>query len=109
MGGHFGGSQERHAAGAVVGRDRELQAMQALLDAGRRGPAALVLDGEAGIGKTTLTWAIADAAAAAGFGVLTTSGAAAEVSLTWAALADLIGGIDADVLAGLAPLHQQVL
>lgn len=95
--------------GVLVGRDRELQAMQALLDSGRRGPAALVLDGEAGIGKTTLSWAIADDAAAAGFRVLTTSGAAAEVSLAWAALADLIGGIDADVLAGLAPLHQQVL
>ena len=109
MGGDPGHTQGRHTPGSVVGRDHELQAMRALLDAGRRGPAALILDGEAGIGKTTLTWAVVDAATAAGFRVLTTSGAAAEVSLAWAALADLIDGIDADVLAELAPLHQQAV
>ena len=41
--------------GAVVGRAAELTAIDAFLDGGARpGVAALVLDGEAGIGKTTV-------------------------------------------------------
>lgn len=93
----------------MVGRNHELAALRAVLAAAHHGPTTLILDGEAGIGKTTLARATVDAAVTAGFGVLCTSGAAAEVSLAWAALADLLAGIDKAVLIGLAPLHQQAL
>ncbi len=39
----------------IVGREEELSSLQAFVDDARRGPAAaLVLEGVAGIGKTTL-------------------------------------------------------
>src|SRR5215472_10739868 len=38
----------------VVGRDRELAAVAAFLDAVPLGPCGLLLEGEAGIGKTTV-------------------------------------------------------
>lgn len=93
----------------VIGRDPELRTLVALLERARHTPAAVILDGAAGIGKTTLCRAIAHAASDSGFTVLTATGATAEVSLAWAALADLLDGIDADVPAALSSLHQQAL
>lgn len=95
--------------GGIVGRDRELRALQAILDQARLGTTAVILDGQAGIGKTTLCRAVTEAAQAAGFAVLTTAGAAAEVSLAWTGLADLAAGIDAAALDELSPLHRQAL
>ncbi|MFM9034372.1 MAG: AAA family ATPase, partial [Mycobacterium sp.] len=97
------------AVGGLIGREHELKAVQSLLEHARSGPAVLILDGEAGIGKTTLCRASARAGADAGFAVLTTCGAIAEVSLAGSALADLVTGMDESVLAGLSPLHQQTL
>ncbi|MBB3748571.1 DNA-binding CsgD family transcriptional regulator [Mycolicibacterium sp. BK634] len=96
-------------AGVIVGRSDELRAMQAMLDRARHAPTALILDGPAGIGKTTLLRATAQRANASEFLVLTTTGAAAEVGLAWTALADLLGRIDKTVLAGLPALHQRAL
>ncbi|MGI9161661.1 MAG: AAA family ATPase [Mycobacterium sp.] len=97
------------SVGLVVGRDAELGLISRLLDNARDSSAALIIDGEPGIGKTTLCRAAAEKAALAGFAVLTTSGAAAEVSLAWAAFSDLVAPIDSSVRAGLSPLHQQTL
>ncbi|MBU3749343.1 MAG: LuxR family transcriptional regulator, partial [Mycobacterium sp.] len=96
-------------AGSLIGRNQERRVLSALLQRAREGPAAVILDGDAGIGKTTLCRAAAEAAVDAGFTVLLTSGAQAELSLAWAGLADLIGGIAESVLAGLSPLHQRAL
>jgi hypothetical protein len=41
------------SAAGVLGRDREMAAVAAFLDAVPSGPAGLVLEGAAGIGKTT--------------------------------------------------------
>lgn len=96
--------------GVVVGRGREIRLLQTVSEQARSKPAVLMLDGEAGIGKTTLCRAAATAAADEGdFAVLTASGAAAEVSLAWAGLADLLSGFDDDVFPGLLPLHRQAL
>lgn len=95
--------------GGLVGRDRELAVALSLLHWKHNGPATLILDGDAGIGKTTLCRAVSDAAAAAGFTILTTSGAASEVSMAWAGLADLIASIDTSVLDRLSPLHRDAL
>ncbi|MDX2167660.1 MAG: AAA family ATPase, partial [Deltaproteobacteria bacterium] len=63
---------------ALVGREEELARLHALLDAvsARRGLAAVLLSGEAGIGKTSLLGALAGAVAARGGTVL--DGAAYE-------------------------------
>jgi hypothetical protein len=42
------------ATEAIVGREDELHAIEAFVVRGTEGPAALVLEGEPGIGKTTL-------------------------------------------------------
>ena len=93
----------------MVGRERELHIVQTLLDQARSQPAVLVVDGEPGIGKTTLCLAAAEAAEGSGFTVLTASGAAAEVSLAWAALADLLGAFESPLLDEVSPLHRQTL
>lgn len=95
--------------GGLTGRDRELQFARTVLRRTSDGPVALVIDGQAGIGKTTLCRALAEDLAASGHTVLTTTGAAAEVSLAWAGLADLLGGIDETALSGLSALHRQAL
>ncbi|WP_445168018.1 AAA family ATPase [Mycolicibacterium sp. Dal123E01] len=96
-------------AGGIVGRSHELQRVEAVLQQARHAPTALIIEGQAGIGKTTVWRAAVELARAAGFVVLTTTGAAAEAALAWAGLADLLAGIDDSVLAGLPALHQRAL
>ncbi|MBL1073469.1 helix-turn-helix domain-containing protein [Nocardia sp. 2] len=74
------------------GRAAEISALDELLNraaAGRSG--ALVLRGEAGIGKTALLSRTAEAAAAAGFRVLRGTGTEAESTLPYAGLHLLLG------------------
>jgi predicted ATPase len=65
----------------VVGREAELGAIEDLIGALGSGPTALVLEGEAGIGKTTVWDAGRDAARERGLRVLVCRGATAEVKL----------------------------
>lgn len=92
-----------------MGRTRELQMLHGLLERALTGPAALVIDGEAGIGKTTLCRQCVFAAEERGFAVLKTTGASAEISLSFASLSDLLRGIDDAVLSALSPVHQRAL
>ena len=77
-------------AAAVVGREAELDAIDAFLADRSALPAALVMDGPAGAGKSTLWQAAVDRAADAGFTVLACRPAGAEAHLSYAALADLL-------------------
>src|SRR5262245_15131877 len=70
----------------VVGRQDELASLDRFLAAGDGLPAALVLEGEAGIGKTTL-WRSAVAAASTSYRVLSAQPVAAEAELSHASLA----------------------
>ena len=84
----------------VVGRDEELVRIREFLGPGARDrPAALVLEGEAGIGKTALWRAALGLAGEHGFRVLTATPAASERGLPFAGLRDLFG----DAFAELAP------
>jgi predicted ATPase len=65
----------------VVGRDREMAAMAAFLDAVPAGPAGLLLEGEAGIGKTTVWSAGVAWAAGRSYTVLSCRPAEAEAAL----------------------------
>jgi len=64
-------------------------------------PSALVVEGEPGIGKTTLWSAIVEQARERGFRVLSARPAAAESVMAYASLADLLGDVDEAALARL--------
>ena len=93
-------------ADAVVGREPELAALRGFLADGAPLPAALVLEGDAGIGKTTLWRAAIEIAGEAGHRVLRCQAAVAESQLAFAALSDLLAGALDDTLPGL-PLPQR--
>ena len=65
------------------------------------GPAALVVAGEAGIGKTTFLLEAVERARECGFLVLSAHGALPEVSLAYTALADLLDDVDDALFADL--------
>ena len=94
-------------ATGVVSRPAEQRAVDELLAASVLEPAALVLTGEAGIGKTTVWLDGLERAGAAGFRVLSARIAAAESVLAYAGLAALLDSVAPDVLAGL-PAPQQL-
>jgi DNA-binding CsgD family transcriptional regulator len=75
----------------VIGRERELAVIAAFVGRVVRGPAALLLAGEAGIGKTVL-WDVAiDRARAGDAAVLSYRAVQAEASISFACLSDLLG------------------
>src|SRR5258708_15878581 len=78
----------------VFGRDAELGAVDAVLTAARRGLAALVLEGDPGIGKTTVWQQGIARAAAAGYRVLSCRAAPAEARLSFTALGDLLAPVE---------------
>jgi hypothetical protein len=72
-----------------VGRERELAAVDSLLDDPNARSAALVIDGEAGIGKTTVVGAGIAAAPERGYRVLSCRPVQSEVALPFVGLGDL--------------------
>ena len=74
----------------MIGQSTHQRTVAAFLDSLAVGPSALLIEGEAGIGKTTLWSAVADQARERGFHVLSTRPAAAESVLAYTALADLL-------------------
>ena len=95
----------------VVGRDEEVKSLVGFLDrcTGHRGPVALALEGEAGIGKSTLWRAAVDDARERGLRVLVARPAESERSLAHAGLADLLDGVLDDVLPSLTPPRRRAL
>src|SRR6516162_7694365 len=93
----------------VVGRDREMAAVAAFLDALPSGPCGLVLEGAAGIGKTTVWRAGVAWAAGRSYTVLSCRPAESEAGLSFAALGDLLDGVLDRVLPGLAPPQRRAL
>lgn len=75
---------------AVIGHDVELAALREFLGAQGELPAGFVLDGEAGIGKTTLWQHGLAAAGGAGYQIIATQATASESELGFAVLADLL-------------------
>ena len=74
----------------VLERDREIQAIEAALDrAGTRTGTAMVIEGEAGIGKSTLARHAADGATARGFRVLRAQASELERELPYGVVAEL--------------------
>lgn len=93
----------------IVGRDEELGHIERFLDGIAAEPAVLLIEGEAGIGKTTL-WGVAiRAAEARGFRVLQARPAESEGQLSFAALADLVDAVFDDARRSLPPVQQRAL
>jgi hypothetical protein len=85
----------------VVGREEEVAALVDFLDARARLPGVLLLEGEAGIGKTTLWRHGVELAAEPGYRVLSCSGSSSEARLSFVALGDLLGDALQEVLPAL--------
>jgi predicted ATPase len=96
-------------ASEIVGRDAELASLHAFTGEAEGQAAALVLEGEAGIGKSTLWEAGVEHARAKGLRVLTSRPADAERSLGYAGLADLLEALIDDVLPALLTPRRRAL
>jgi hypothetical protein len=85
----------------IVSREDELASLQAFFDVPPGGPTALVLEGDAGIGKSTLWLAGVEHARARGFRILSSRPAEAERNLAHVGLGDLLEDVLDDVLPTL--------
>jgi DNA-binding CsgD family transcriptional regulator len=94
---------------AVVGRDAELAALRDFLAGISDGAAAFFLEGDAGMGKTTLWSAGVAQAEARGLRVLRALPAESETELSFAGLGDLLDPVLADVLDVLVPAQRRAL
>src|SRR6266508_413170 len=95
--------------GEVVGREEELGSIHAFLDGPLEDPAALMLEGEAGIGKSTVWLAAVAGARERGFLVLSSRPAEAERGLAHVGLGDLFEDVLDDVLPALSMPRRRAL
>jgi DNA-binding CsgD family transcriptional regulator len=93
----------------LVGRDEELGSLVRVLDAPDELPAAAVVVGEAGIGKTALWLATGEEAGERGYMVLSCRPSEAEARFSFSGLADLLGRHVADVVPELAAPQRSAL
>ncbi|MGE2723332.1 helix-turn-helix transcriptional regulator [Mycolicibacterium pulveris] len=89
------------ATGDVGTHPAHKRAIDEFLASTTVGPSALLIEGEAGIGKTTLWLTAVEQAQARGFRVLSARAAEAESVLAYTALADLLDEVDAGAWADL--------
>jgi DNA-binding CsgD family transcriptional regulator len=93
----------------LVGREEELGAASSLLAGLSAGAGALVLEGEAGIGKTALCRAVVEEATAEGCRTLTCQSNQAETPLAFAGLTDLVDSSADAAIARLATPQREAL
>ena len=94
---------------AIVGREAELGAVVRFLDRVAVGPAALVIEGEAGIGKTTVWQEAVAAAEARSFKVLRAQPTEREATLSYGVLADLVSVVFEETRAVLPAPQDRAL
>jgi DNA-binding CsgD family transcriptional regulator len=93
----------------VHGRTAELARITRFLDEVIRGPAALLIDGPAGIGKTTLWSAGIGMARQRGWWALTCRPVQSEAALSFSALGDLLEALPQEALAELPSPQRRAL
>ena len=97
------------AAQELIGRHEELSLLAGFLARLAAGPRALLVEGEAGIGKTALWQAGLAGARARGQRTLSCRPAGAEVKLSFAALGDLLAGALQEALPALPAPQRRAL
>jgi DNA-binding CsgD family transcriptional regulator len=95
--------------GEIVGRDDELRYLHAFFDRTDGELRALVLEGEAGVGKSTLWTAGVAEVQQRGFQVLSSRPAEVERGLPHVVLADLLEGVADEVLPTLSAPRRRAL
>jgi DNA-binding CsgD family transcriptional regulator len=95
--------------GRIAGRDAELASVREFVASVTDGAAALVLQGEAGVGKTTVWSEAIVLAEAQGCRVLRTRPAESETTLSFSALGDLLEPVADDALAALPEAQRRAL
>ncbi len=93
----------------IVGRDEELDVLNEFLDPTAAQPRAVVLQGEAGVGKSTLWQAAIDIALRRGLRVLAARPTEAEQHLVLSGLGDLFEGVVDEVLPSLPPARRHAM
>jgi DNA-binding CsgD family transcriptional regulator len=96
-------------APTIVGREAELASLRTFIADAGDVPAAFVLEGEAGIGKSTLWLAAVDVARSQSWSVLLARPTQAERDLGYAGLGDLLDGIVDEILPKLAAPRRRAL
>ena len=94
---------------SLVGRELELEAISSFLDLDPSDEQALVLEGEAGIGKTALWRAGVEIARASGYRVLACTAGETETRLSFTTLRDLVAGAFDEVANELPPPQRRAL
>jgi DNA-binding CsgD family transcriptional regulator len=94
---------------SVVGRDAELGALRDFITGISDGASALILEGEAGMGKTTLWRAGVEAAEAAALCVLQAEPAESETALSFSGLGDLLDPVLDEALEPLSAGQRSAL
>src|SRR6187200_1207620 len=94
---------------AVVGRERELDSLARFLDVAAEHPAGLLLEGEAGIGKTTLWKRVVAGARTRSYHVLVSRPVDSETQLAFAALGDLLEDVPTEAMSGLPEPQRRAL
>lgn len=94
---------------AVVGRDPELEAITAFLEADESRSRVLLLEGDAGIGKTTVWTETTRAASGRGYRVLTARPLEAEIRISFAAVGDLLADVLDEVVSDLPDPQRRAL
>jgi DNA-binding CsgD family transcriptional regulator len=90
----------------VVSRPAEFRAVAEFLRSAAEQPSGLVIEGEAGIGKTTLWLTAVEQARERGFQVLYARVGPTDCVLAYAAIADLLRDVDPAVFAALPDVQQ---
>jgi DNA-binding CsgD family transcriptional regulator len=94
---------------AVVGRERELDSLERFLDDVSEHPAGLKLEGEVGIGKTTLWKRVVARARKRSYHVLVSRPVESETQLAFAGLGDLLEDVPTDAMSGLPDPQRHAL
>ncbi len=98
-----------YGVGAAVGRSDELRTIADYLGATGAHPSALVIEGEAGIGKSTLWLAGLGQADDRGFRTLSARASKAEAAMPFGTVADLLVEIDREAFAGLPDVQRSAI
>jgi DNA-binding CsgD family transcriptional regulator/KaiC/GvpD/RAD55 family RecA-like ATPase len=96
-------------ADMVVGRADEVRLLDAFLADPAPEPRALLIEGEPGIGKTTLLQGLLSIASERGYPVLSCRPARSEMDLSYVGLVELLAGVDEAVVDALPAPQVRVL